>query len=235
MNATFPSRSMRSRYIYCLISCFFTTEATSSAAVVAIDVGHTLQAPGTSSASGETEFSFNLRQAQKLQQALTTQNISSTLIGADGKIKLLTDRTVAAKQQRLFISVHHDSIQPQYLPRSDHFHGYSIFVSRKNPFPEKSMLCAHEIATALRNIGQTPTLHHAEPIQGENRPLADAYLGIYWFDDLIVLKTARQPAVLIEHGVIVNPEEEARLKQPSTQNQLANAVAEGISHCLPKL
>ena len=39
-----------------------------------------------------------------------------------------------------------------------------------------------------------PTFHHAEPIKGENRELVNRDLGIYRFDDLIVLKSAATPA-----------------------------------------
>ncbi|MTD33859.1 N-acetylmuramoyl-L-alanine amidase [Paludibacterium denitrificans] len=68
----------------------------------------------------------------------------------------------------------------------------------------------------------------------ENRPLADAALGVYWFDDLVVLRTARQP-VLVEHGVIVNAQEEKRLADPAVERKLAEAVADGIQACLPAL
>ncbi|TDR82857.1 N-acetylmuramoyl-L-alanine amidase family protein [Paludibacterium purpuratum] len=202
-------------------------------AQVAIDVGHSLAAPGAKSASGETEFSFNLRQAQWLQQALTHDGIGTRLIGAAGDMVRLTDRTAQASQAKLFVSVHHDSVQPQYLPEADRFHGYSVFVSRKNPYPDQSLACARHVAQALQAAGERPTLHHAEPIPGENRPLADAALGVYWFDDLVVLKTARQPALLVEHGVIVNAREEARLKRPEVEKKLARAVADGLRQCLP--
>ncbi|MBV8049370.1 MAG: N-acetylmuramoyl-L-alanine amidase [Paludibacterium sp.] len=199
---------------------------------VAIDVGHSLAAPGARAASGATEFSFNQRQARLLQQALSADGVTSRLIGEAGDMTPLTDRTLLARQQRLFVSVHHDSVQPQYLPDASRFHGYSVFVSRKNPYPAQSLACAREVARALSAAGETPTLHHAEPIAGENRPLADASLGIYWFDDLVVLKTARQPALLVEHGVIVNPQEEARLMLPDVENKLARAVADGLRRCL---
>jgi len=153
------------------------------------------------------------------------------LIGANGDITDLKQRTQLTEAQSLFISLHHDSVQEQYLPTANRFHGYSIFISRKNPYPEKSMACAHQIAQQYQTAGLTPTLHHAEAIAGENRPLADKKLGIYWFDDLVVLKTARQPAVLVESGVIVNAKEELWLKSKSGVNTLVNALSNGIKAC----
>ena len=198
---------------------------------VAVDVGHSLAAPGARSASGQTEFSFNRRMALLLAEQLRERGVDVQLIGAAGDIRQLSERTQLAQGRQLLLSVHHDSVQPQYLSEAGRFQGYSLFVSRKNPFAELSLACARQIALSLQEAGERPTLHHAEAIAGENRPLADAALGIYWFDDLVVLKTATQPAVLVEHGVIVNPAEEARLAQPAVTLKLARAVAAGAARC----
>jgi N-acetylmuramoyl-L-alanine amidase len=40
------------------------------------------------------------------------------------------------------------------------------------------------------------------------------------------------PSVLFEAGVIVNPAEEARLRDPAVQARIARAVAEGTKQCL---
>ncbi len=202
---------------------------------VAVDVGHSLKASGARSASGQTEFSFNQRQARQLSQALTARGIGTVLIGELGEMDKLTDRTDKASAQRLFVSVHHDSVQPQYLAEAGRFHGYSVFVSRRNPYPEASLACARRIAAALQQRGESPTMHHHEAIAGENRPFADEALGVYWFDDLVVLRTARQPAVLVEYGVIVNAQEEKRLAEPAVERKLAEAVADGVQACLPAL
>jgi N-acetylmuramoyl-L-alanine amidase len=198
---------------------------------VAIDVGHSLKHPGAKSASGIDEFTFNQNLANNLNRKLTQEKITSVLIGANGDMTDLKQRTQLAEAQSLFISLHHDSVQKQYLPTASRFHGYSLFISRKTPYPEKSMACARQIALQYQAAGLTPTLHHAEAIAGENRPLADKKLGIYWFDDLVVLKTARQPAVLVESGVIVNAKEEQWLKSKSGVNTLVNALSNGIKAC----
>jgi hypothetical protein len=48
--------------------------------------------------------------------------------------------------------------------------------------------------------GFAPTLHH---VARDSRTIINNERGIYAFDDLVVLKTARMPAVLLECGVIV--------------------------------
>jgi N-acetylmuramoyl-L-alanine amidase len=189
-------------------------------------------APGAISASGKTEFSYNLALARELARQLQTLNLTPHLIGDQGDISLLTQRTRLARGLQLFISIHHDSVQPQYLAQARRFHGYALFVSHKNPYPAQSLACADKIARALQAIGETPTTHHAEAIAGENRPWADQALGIYWFDDLVVLKSASQPAVLIENGVIVNPDEEARIARPEIRAVHAAALARGIAQCV---
>ncbi|WP_159877946.1 N-acetylmuramoyl-L-alanine amidase [Aquitalea denitrificans] len=198
---------------------------------VAVDIGHSLQASGARSASGQTEFSFNRRAGLLLAEQLRERGLEVSVIGVEGNITQLSERTRLAQGRQLLLSVHHDSVQPQYLGEAGRFHGYSLFVSRKNPFAELSLACARQIALSLQESGERPTLHHAEPIAGENRPLADAALGIYWFDDLVVLKTATQPAVLIEHGVIVNAAEEQRLARPAVTVMLARAIAAGAARC----
>ena len=77
-------------------------------------------------------------------------------------------------------------------------------------------------------------MHHAEKITGENRELVDRKRGIYIFDDLIVLKTAAMPAVLLECGVILNREEEKRLTNRAYQDKMVKAVTVGIEQACAK-
>lgn len=80
----------------------------------------------------------------------------------------------------------------------------------------------------LRIAGFTPSLHHAEPIKGENRPIIDAKLGVLRFDGLIVLKSARIPALLLEAGVIAHPEEELDLENGQLRGRMVAALVEGL-------
>ena len=60
------------------------------------------------------------------------------------------------------------------------------------------------------------------------RKLLDAERGIYRFDELVVLRSATMPAVLLEAGVIVNRAEEARLRQPAYRQRIATAISTAL-------
>jgi N-acetylmuramoyl-L-alanine amidase len=206
--------------------------------LVAVDVGHFLAQPGAVSARGRTELEFNRALAGAIRTALESRGVRVQLIGAAGDREVLAERTAAARGADLFLSIHHDSVQPHYLEEweyagatqrySDRFAGFSLFVSRRNTRVAASLACASAIGAALRAAGFTPSLYHAEPIPGEDKPFADARNGVHYYDDLVVLRTASQPAVLLEAGVIVNRREELVLQDPATQQRIAAAIADGV-------
>jgi N-acetylmuramoyl-L-alanine amidase len=218
------------------------SRASADSPLIALDVGHSLARPGATSARGVPEFKFNRDLALVVAEELKSKGFGIRLIGETGDADSLTGRTDAARGAAFFLSVHHDSVQPQYLEEwtvngrrqrhGDRFSGYSLFVSRTNPAWEKSLLCARTIGQALQERGFRPSLHHAEPIPGENRPLADEENGVYFFDDLVVLKTATMPAVLLEAGIIVNRRDELRLRERQTQERIAAGVGHGLGSCL---
>ena len=80
----------------------------------------------------------------------------------------------------------------------------------------------------MKTKGFEPSFHHAEKIPGEGRKLVEPEYGVYEYNDLIVLKTAKVPAALIECGVIVNREEEESLNEDSTRSRIAAAVSAAI-------
>ena len=87
---------------------------------VAIDVGHDRERPGAISARGVPEFEFNLTLGREVLAALLASGFSrSLLIGESGSPIGLRQRTAIAERAgaRMFISIHHDSVQPRYLER----------------------------------------------------------------------------------------------------------------------
>jgi N-acetylmuramoyl-L-alanine amidase len=230
---------MRAQVI--LLSALLATVA-AAAPLVAVDVGHYLAEPGAISARGRPELDFNRDLAIELGRALEARGLGVQLIGANGDMSVLSRRTATARDASLFLSVHHDSVQPHYLEEwehagevrkySDRFAGFSLFVSRRNPEFDRSLACAASIGAQLRAAGFAPSLYHAEPIPGESKPFADRANGVHYYENLVVLHSAGQPAVLFEAGVIVNRAEELALREPGTQRHIAAAVAEGVRACL---
>jgi N-acetylmuramoyl-L-alanine amidase len=223
---------------------FLLTFAATSAqaqATVAIDVGHFIEEPGATSARGRPELDFNRELSAEIESAVRGRGLGTMLIGADGFMSQLTQRTAAAAGADFFLAVHHDSVQPHFLETweydrverlfSDRYSGFSLFVSRKNRSLARSLACASAIGEALRRAGFSPSLYHADPIPGENKPFADRRNGVHYYDNLIVLKTARTPAVLLEAGVIVNRDEELKVQSEEARKRIAAAVAQGVERC----
>jgi N-acetylmuramoyl-L-alanine amidase len=84
----------------------------------------------------------------------------------------------------------------------------------------------------LRQSGFTPSRYHADAVTGENREWADEVNGVHYFDNLIVLHTASVPALLFEAGVIVNRDEELRMRDESVRRRMADSVLQAASDCL---
>jgi N-acetylmuramoyl-L-alanine amidase len=214
------------------------------AASIAIDVGHYFEKPGVISARGVTEFEYNLRLSREIAAALRKAGHKTLLIGDDGLADNLGRRAPRAAGMDLFISIHHDSVQPRFLSEwehegavllySDRFSGFSLFVSRLHAHTEASLKCASAIGAALGGAGFTPSRYHADPIVGENRPFADEENGVHYFDNLAVLKTAGIPALLFEAGVIVNREEELRMRDPDVRKLIVESIVSGAGACLQR-
>jgi N-acetylmuramoyl-L-alanine amidase len=205
-----------------------------NAEYIAVDTGHTPLHPGATGASGRVEYLYNLDMSNALAIDLVASGDRISRTSADGKEITLQERLTLAPDADLFISIHHDSMLQEWIDagRRKEFAGYSIFISEKNTHFEQSLNCAKKIGEQMLAIGEKPSLYHSTPIQGENRPLLDKHLGIHQYDDLIVLKTAPMPAVLVEIGVIANPDEVARLSKPDTIQRISHAIAVGVNTCL---
>jgi N-acetylmuramoyl-L-alanine amidase len=199
---------------------------------VALDVGHFYEKPGVISVTGIPEFEYNKALAFKVREELEAAGIRVRMIGERGDFAELHERTRAARGADLFVSIHHDSVQEQYLPIADRFAGFSLFVSRINPHVAKSVVCASSIGAEMLRSGFTRSLYHADPVLGESRPFADEANGVHYYDNLAVARTATMPALLFEAGVLVNRAEEARLALPETRAVIASAIAKGVVRCL---
>ena len=211
---------------------------------VAIDVGHSAKEGGARSARGASEYEFNLRLATQIVQALLDQGFANTtlLITEDPKRSGLLKRVERANKMAadLFLSIHHDSVPKQFKERwefedkkydfSDRFPGHSIFISNDNADRAGSLLFGQLLGRELKTRGLQYTPHYVEPFMGNRRRvLVDADSGVYRFDQLVVLRMTRMPAVLLEAGSIINRDEELKLLAPERRALITDSVADAVA------
>lgn len=210
--------------------------------LVVLDPGHTPTQPGALGAKGIYEVAYNDALSAKLAKALVATGVQVVLTRAPSEDTSLDARAALAndRQAALFLALHHDSAQLKYLAKTEvngkpayqtvqPIAGYSIFVSQRNSQFAQSQRFATLLGQRLLALGRPPTLHHAEAIAGENRPLLDAQLGIYQFDDLLVLRKTTVPAVLLEVGVIVDPVDEKYVADSAKQDAIVQAIVAAVA------
>lgn len=210
---------------------------------VILDVGHTAAVPGAKSARGAYEYDFNLRLAKVIEHDLLDAGFSRTvlMITAEppqrGLFKRVSHATGLAGD--LFLSVHHDSVPDSFLVKwefegqeryyCDRFQGHSIFISNENGTRNASLAFARMLGLQMKARGLRYTPHYTQAFMGHRRrELLDAEAGVYRFDRLVVLKTTRMPAVLLEAGSIINRDEELALMSPERQTLISAAVTEAV-------
>jgi N-acetylmuramoyl-L-alanine amidase len=211
------------------------------APLIMLDPGHTARLPGAVGVRGTAEVEYNDAFVALLAPRLVRAGFRVETTRAPGEELDLDARAgrAVARGAWLLLSIHHDSAQLQFLreERRDGkpafrdtrpIRGYSLFVSGQNPQYERSRRAAEAIGRRLLALGRPPTLHHAEAIPGEARPLLDARLGIYRFDELRVARVATCPAVLLEVGVLVDEQDEAYVSDPAHRAAIADAIVQGL-------
>lgn len=211
---------------------------------VTIDVGHTVKNYGAMSARNKPEFAFNLRLANELLAKLQGAGFvkAEVVVQPDSDLSKRAN-DLNRRRPNLMLSLHHDSVQDKFLTtgeldgvkgvaRSYSIHpdaiGYSIFISRDNPRLEESKQFALLIGQELRKRDLKPTMHHNEPIPGENRPIFDAKAGVFYYDLLVVLRQTTAPAVLLESAVITDPLDELNAEDPVYRAKITDAILAAV-------
>jgi N-acetylmuramoyl-L-alanine amidase len=214
-----------------------------SAFRVVVDVGHTLNVPGALSARGMPEYAFNLQLAQQIKQTLVNAGFDKTVLLITAKappVGLFERATVANRLPAdLFISIHHDSVPDNLMQTwqyegqdqqyNDDYPGYALFISNDNADRAGSLLFGNFLGKALQARGLQFTPHYTLPLMGNRRrQLLDADAGVYRYDQLVVLRYTRMPALLLEAGSIVNRQEELALATPERRTLTSEAVAAAV-------
>jgi N-acetylmuramoyl-L-alanine amidase len=221
-----------------------------AAPLVAIDAGHTVEAPGASAAGdGRKELLFNIDMALAIESALTKKGIASKQGNVPPREReSFAERASEGSGADFFLSVHHDSAPARFLAevpdavspaepgglvryedRLGRFKGFSLFV---DPLDRKGIACAKSVGASLIAAGESPSRYHAERAFGGTKVAIDAGKGVFAFPNLAVARLRKAPMALLEVGVIVNPAESARLRDPAVRRRVADAVASGLGSCL---
>ena len=217
---------------------------------IVLDVGHTVQSEGATSARNVAEFAFNLRLARQIEEKLKADGFAETrLLVTEGKARSSLVRRVTAANDllaNLFLSIHHDSVPNALLENwefegrkshfSDRFSGYSVFVSRNNPDFKTSLAFAELVAREMKAEGLEYARQYSEAIMGRyQHPLLNKETGVYSYDQLVVLRTTRMPAVLLEAGSIINRDEELKMASAERRNVISSAVTMAVKEfCDPR-
>lgn len=206
---------------------------------IILDVGHTSEAEGATSARNDVEFGFNLHLARLIGAQLKSAGFAATrVLVTEGKARASLLKRVAtanAAHADFFLSIHHDSVPDKMLEEwefeggrsyfSDRFSGYSLFVSARNPRFAASLAFARLLGRELKEKGLQYATQYSLPLMGRYRhPLLDKDVGVYRYDGLVVLSRTNNAAVLLEAGSIINRDEEMAMNSPERQELIAAAV-----------
>jgi len=210
---------------------------------IVLDVGHTAESEGATSARNVPEFNFNLRLAQRIEEKLKAAGFAETrLLVTQGKARPSLVKRVATADNlhaNLFLSIHHDSVPDKLLENwefegkkshfSDRFSGYSVWVSRDNPDFKMSFSFAELVGKEMKAQGLQYAKQYTQPIMGRyQHPLLDKETGVYGHDQLVVLRLTRMPAVLLEAGSIINRDEELKMDSAEHRNIISSGVTAAL-------
>src|ERR1700733_4803964 len=210
---------------------------------IVLDVGHTVDVPSAMSARAVPEYAFNLQLSQDIDKALVDAGFDKTVLLITAKappygLVARASRT-NAMQADLFIAIHHDSVPDNLLQSweyegqrnnyNDDYPGYALFVSYDNGDRKGNLEFAHLMGKALQANGLKYTPHYTQALMGHyRRELVDTDAGVYRFDQLVILKMSRMPAVLLEAGSIVNRQEELELGTPERRAKTSAAIVAAV-------
>jgi N-acetylmuramoyl-L-alanine amidase len=210
---------------------------------IVLDVGHTAKSEGAISARNVPEFAFNLHLAQRIDEKLKAGGFAATkLLVTEGNSRpslLKRVATANALPADLFLSIHHDSVPNTLLENwefegkkrhfSDRFSGYSVWVSRNNPDFKTSLAFAELLAKDMKAQGLDYAHQYTEPVMGRyQHPLLNKETGVYGYDELVVLRKTRMPAVLLEAGSIINRDEELKMDSAERRDIISGGVAAAV-------
>ena len=221
---------------------------------IVIDAGHGGEDPGARGAAGSSEKDITLALAKKLKARIDDEPNMRAVLTRDSDYFVPLGQRVAkarAAQADLFVSIHADafirpeargssvfalsengatSVAARWLAKkendADLIGGVNIDV--KDQHLKRTLIDLTQTATindslklghaVLRQVGGVNVLHKNHVEQA----------------GFAVLKSPDIPSILVETAFISNPEEERKLNDAGYQDQLVDAIAQGLKDYLAK-
>ncbi|MBD3286091.1 hypothetical protein GF338_07110 [candidate division WOR-3 bacterium] len=215
--------------------------------VIVVDPGHGGRDPGAIGKKGTKESAMVLDACKRLKKLLEAQGHTVLLTRDEDKHVPLADRTKFANQKKadLFISVHFNA------NNSSSPHGFETYFLGSHRLEYAKNVALRENASLKYDIGEKA--YNPDEVlndiiatlltnrfQKESEELAgyiqDASVAKTGFSDrglnqagFYVLKGCSMPAVLVEGGFLSNPSEEAKIRESSYRQKVAEGIAGGVA------
>jgi N-acetylmuramoyl-L-alanine amidase len=216
--------------------------------IIVIDPGHGGEDPGAHGRHGTLEKNVTLAIARKLRKLVDSSDDMRAVMTRDGDYFIpLGMRVVKARKAHadLFVSIHADAYVKSNASGSSVFalseHGATSAAARwlaKNE-NEADLIGGVNIdvkdpylARTLLDLSQTATISDSlklgKYVLGQLGDINNLHRGFVEQAGFAVLKAPDIPSILVETAFISNPEEEMRLRSEKYQEEVAQAIFEGI-------
>ena len=176
--------------------------------VIVVDPGHGGEDPGKVGINDVLEKDLNLQIAKKVKKLLEEAGIKIVMTRTNDKVPDAKKEDLNQRVQlindtkpKLALCIHQNSYPDAKIK------GAQVFYHTITPEAED---VASIVQEQLRTVDQTNTRQIKEN------------------DTYFMLKNTQVPTIIVECGFLTNPEEAAKLTQEDYQDQLAQAICEGV-------
>lgn len=172
---------------------------------IVLDPGHGGKESGASGPTGYLEKDVNLIISQLLRDELVKRGAKVVMTREDDRDLSLGERQVIINREEpaIAVSIHHNSLPDN--GDAEKTKGFGTFWYHPQ---------SHSLAVFLQNY----------VVKNLRKP---AY-GVFW-NNLALTRPHAAPAVLLELGFMINPDEFEEIVNPQAQKKMANTLADGIT------
>ncbi len=205
-------------------------QTTAKHLTILIDPGHDYKTLGATSWNGTPEHKYNMRIAKEFKEKLEQQGYRTIMTHGDSETSTLKERTEFDNYD-LFISLHHDSIDPEYCLYGHKWcttysaYGYSLWVSPENSHYKESLKLAQLIGQRLTDDHFIHSVHH---VMVTKREVLNDKTGVFSFPLCYVLRHNKKPAILVEFAVITNPIDEKNANDANFRSKFLDNIILGL-------